>query len=490
MHLLFLVVIALALSACNTSGSGAGASPTTTPGDAANETPVIVSARLVCRLIADNASAAAATITGADGSQSALPGGPAGGPAYWFFGDTVRTGPGGRADVIPAALAMSDDRDARDCVDLTFKATNGVAQPMLPRGDETTAWPDGVLPLEDGSILFYMVKAYRQSPFAWNVGAVGLGRIPPGSTTAVRISEKIWDDQSGFGTRVTGVRSPILLGNDVIAYLRTDDGKNFVVRAPLDRIDDAPSYTYWTGSTWSASPAAARPLWEDEPSTLPADNGVQVTFDERSGRWLAIYNGHLSSIKARTAPEPWGPWSEPVTWVDCRTFVEDVYPYCYSAELHRQLSRDDGNVLYVTVSSQRPYDVALLELHRATAIREWRDARGVLRYAAAAPGEGYEDDGVAFYASAGEAPGLVPVYEVSDGERYEYTRSAPEDGAPAFYAYADAQDGPVQTMPVYRWQRDGAEALSAGQLDGWERGSVAFHVPCTTALSEKSACER
>jgi hypothetical protein len=488
MHLLFLLaVITLTLTSCEGSGSGATASPTGAAVDDAGDTPVIVAARVVCRLVADNASAAAATITGADGTQSAL----VDGTAYWFFGDTVRTGPGGRADVIPAAVATSSDDDGSDCIDLTFKTSNGIAEPMLPRGDETTAWPDGVLPLDDGSILFYMVKAYRQSPFAWHVGSVGLGRIPPESTNAVRVSEKIWDDQSGFGARVTGVRSPILDGEDVFAYLRTDDGKNFAVRAPLDRIDDLAAYTYWTGAAWSGSPGEAQPLWQDEASTLPADNGVQVTFDEQSQRWLAIYNGHLSSISARTAPEPWGPWSAPVTWVDCRKFVEDVYPYCYSAELHRHLTRDDGGTLYVSVSSQRPYDVALLELHRASAIREWRDASDNLLYAAASPGDGYEDGGIAFYASDDEAPGLAPVYELRDGNgRVTYSLAASGGAQPTFYAHADRGDGPVPTRPVYRWQRDGIEALSSDELDGWRRGDVAFYVPCTLPLSEISGCER
>ncbi|HEY8171507.1 MAG TPA: DUF4185 domain-containing protein [Dehalococcoidia bacterium] len=487
MHqLLIAFVLLIAAGGCDGGGGtpATASNPNNRPDDAA---PVIVSARIVCRLIADNAGARAATITGADGSQSVV----AGGRGYWFFGDTVRSGPGGRADIIPAAVATTDDTDGSNCIDLEFKATGGIVQPLFPRADETTAWPDGVLALDDGSILFYMVKAYRQSPFAWNVGAVGLGRVPPGSLSGVRVSEKIWDENSGFGARVGGVRSPLLAGDDVIAYLRTDAGANYVARAPLDRIEQAGAYTYWTGEAWSREPSDAAPIWVDAPSTLPADNGVQVTRDERSGKWMAIYNGHLSSIKARVADEPWGPWSEPVTWIDCRTFVEDVYPYCYSAELHQELTRDHGRTMYATVSSQKPYDVTLIELHRGVAIHEWHGADGALRYAQNSPGDGYEDRGTAFYASDIAAPGLSPMYERTSGDGVSYTGAPPDASArPAFFVHLQPNDGPVPTRPVYRWRRDNTEALSVRDLDGWERGSIAFYVPCADALSENSDCER
>ena len=123
--------------------------------------PVAVSASFICRLVADNPSAADATVLGVDGAPSVE----VDGTAYWFFGDTYRRGPGGRRDVIPAGFATSEDFDGHDCVDLTFKTdSHSIVQPMFPRAEETTAWPDGVLPLPDGRILFYMVKTYRSSP--------------------------------------------------------------------------------------------------------------------------------------------------------------------------------------------------------------------------------------------------------------------------------------------------------------------------------------
>ena len=325
-----------------------------------NAAPDVASSRLVCRLITGNIGAESATITGADGAQSVR----VGDTAYWFFGDTVRRGPGGRQDVIQASVATSTSFDGRTCPRLSFKSQGGVAQPLFPRGNETTAWPDGILPLGDGSILFYMVRAVRTSPTAWYVASVGLGRVAAGTLDGTRITDTLWDEHSGFGSRVTGARSPVRMGSDVIVFLHTDAGGNYAAKAPLARIADASAYTYWDGKRWSPDAARAQTMWVEPASTLPGDNGISVTFDARIGRWLAVYNHNLATVDVRTADKPWGPWSAPKRWLDCRPLVGAQYPYCYSAELHGELSHEPGT-LYLTFSGQEPYDVSLVELKLA-----------------------------------------------------------------------------------------------------------------------------
>ena len=479
-HAALPLLAAASLLACDDASGGTPGAPARDPIAFDAGVPVVMSVRAVCRLASDTPGAIAANITGADGSQSAV----AGGRSYWFFGDTVRRA-ADRQDVIPAAVATTTDVDARDCLDLEFKTENGSVTPMFPRREETTAWPDGVLALDDGSILFYMVKAIRTSPFAWHVGGVGLGRVPPGSLEGERIAETIWDENSGFGQRVVGVRSPVRVGDDVIVYMHTEDDSNYVAKAPLARISEFAAYVYWDGEDWSPDPALAEPMWHTapDPYDFPADNGVQVSFDERSGLWIAVFNTTMASTDVRTADNPWGPWSEPVRWFDCRPLVLDRYPYCYTGELHRQLSRDAGETMYMTISSQEPYDVTLLELHMATAIREWRSANGALRYAAASPGAGYEDRGVAFFASAKAAPGLAPVYERADGDGFAYALDAPSaSSTPAFYAYSTFASGPVATIAVTESNVDGARRLIAGG-----DGTARFHVPCVRVECPESS---
>ena len=452
---------ALMLTAGCDGSSGASDGPAPSTG-----APVIVSARVVCRLVGDSPNARSAQATGTDGTQSAVA---ADGTQYWFFGDTVRTTASGRRDVVPAALATTRDTDASDCLDLEFKVENGSVAPMLPRADETTAWPDGVLALDNGAILFYMVKAVRTSPFYWYVSSVGLGRINPGTTTATRITEAIWDEGSGFPSRVVGVRSPILQGDDVIVYIKTEDGPNYVARAPLASIELASAYMYWDGEQWTDDPASARPMWETRVSGVPADNGVQVSWEPDTGKWLALYNDEMARIAVRTADQPWGPWSEPVGWLDCQPLVGDAYPYCYTGELHRHLTDEADARLYMTFASQEPYDVSLVELYVGAPIHEWRSG-DAYRYSPASPGAGWSDEGIAFY-------GLID--EPDDGGFARIGESA--------WAAASPSPG-LPSIPVYAWARDGVTRYSARALDGWERGDAVAYTPCAPLAREFFRC--
>ena len=478
------MLIAIAGGACDDASIGGDDPAGDAPGNDSRFTfgdglPVVMSLRVVCRLASDTPSAIEAAITGADGTQSIV----AGGRSYWFFGDTVRRA-GDRQDVIPAAVATTTDTDASDCLDLQFKTSpDGIVTPMFPRLEETTAWPDGVFGLQDGSIYFYMVKAYRQSPFAWNVGSVGLGRIRPGSLEGERLVETIWEEGSGFGTRVAGARSPIGVGQDIIVYLALEDRRNVIAKAPQDRVGEFAAYTYWDGDDWSTDPADAETMWTSEENGFPPDNGVQVSFDEGLGKWTALYNDRMASVKVRLADDPWGPWSDPVSWFDCRPLVQDVYPYCYTGELHRHLTRDGGPA-YMTISSQKPYDVTLIELHMATAIHAWRSADGVVRYAAASPGREFVDEAVPFYASMTPAPGLSAVYEERSGDGYAYTVAEPAGGAePVFYAYSTAPGGAIRTVAVR--ELDGE--LAAGVEGDRGDSGVRFFVPCPSVACEQSS---
>ncbi|MDP9237546.1 MAG: DUF4185 domain-containing protein [Chloroflexota bacterium] len=481
-----LLVLIVAWTAWSTSLGLAGEAPPREPPltyAVPSDLPVAVAARRVCRLVGDNPSAADATVLGVDGAASVV----AGGTQYWLFGDTFRHGPGGRRDVIPAGLATSTDFDGRDCVDLTFKTgADGIVTPLFPRADETTAWPDGALVLPDGSIMFYMVKTYRQSPTEWHVGAIGLGVIPPGSLNGTRLVERIWDASSGFKGTLAGARSPVLVGDDVFVYVNTEAG-NYLARAPLDHIGEASAYTYWNGAGWSAHPGEAEPLWAQE-SPLPSDNGLNVTFNEHMAKWLAVYNADFQSIKVRLADQPWGPWSQPVTWLDCQALSGGHYPYCYSSAIHGELSRDGGSTIYVTFANPQPYDVSFVELHLGAAIHGWIGDGNIVRYAPVAPGGAYTDAGVAFYASATALPGLTPIYETRSGDEYRYVLDTPfADALPAFYAYRSPPFAPLHTRPVYRWHRRGEEILDTAERDGWVRGEIAFYVPCIDVISDGTA---
>jgi hypothetical protein len=199
-----------------------------------------------------------------------------------------------------------------------------------------------------------------------------------------------------------------------------------------------------------------------------------------------VYNANFRAVKVRLADQPWGPWSEPVTWFDCQPLAGEYYPFCYSSAMHNELTPADGSKIYVTFANPEPYDVTLVELRLGVAVHAWTRDGEPIRYAPNAPDSSYTDAGVAFYASDAPMTGLTPIFETSLGAQSHGPAAPALDATPVFYAYAAPSAGPIHTRPVYRWEKDGQEILDAAERDGWVRGDIAFYVPCIDLITSTS----
>jgi len=450
--------------------------------------PVIVAARVVCSLANDDA--AAASIKEFDGVTSVV----AGKASFWLFGDSWLTRKRGGLLFANATVAKSEDSDAGDCVSLTYKASGNIAEPLLAlKNGESTAWPDGAVSLDPGSVDFYFASVKRTSSTKWDVTAVGLGRMQTETMDSERLVERLWDADSGFGDGIRGARSPVLQGGDVFVFLHTTANRHLLARVPANDLASPDAYSYWSGTGWSSSAADAQSLWPEPATDLPAHNGLSVRYDNFLGKWLAVYNRNLNSISVRVSDSLTGPWSGEVQWLDCKTlFPSAVWPPCYYAEQHQELARGDGRTIYVTVSSAPPYDVYLLEIRLGAAIHRWRDGEGQIAYGPASPGESYVDEGVTFYASDIPVPAFSPIYlwTASDGERI-YSPAQPgadfSRGDIAFYAPTSSQvsSSIVPYVPVYRWDAGTNHLYSIATTDlemqGYRKGEVAFYAVCGDA---------
>jgi uncharacterized protein DUF4185 len=90
---------------------------------------------------------------------------------------------------------------------------------------------------------------------------------------------------------------------------------------PLASVENEDSWQFSCG----IDSRSARPIWsEDERDALalfphPEIGELSVAWNAPLGLWLMLYNaGSPRGINARVAPDPWGPWSEPVVVVDPR----------------------------------------------------------------------------------------------------------------------------------------------------------------------------
>jgi len=479
-----------------TSPSGQAATPVPRQGQwfQRPNLPVVVAYRLVCSLANEDAAAASIKWLDAAGSVEAD------GKSFWLFGDSFLFGEPGQEPYLPAPVAVSTDNDGSDCVSVTYKASDGRAVPLFPtKGDETTAWPDGSIALEPGHVNFYFASVIRESPTEWDVRHIGLGRFDTQKMRGERVVEKLWDADSGFGAAVNGARSPIRLGEYVVVFLHTSDGRHILARAPVRSLGEASAYSYWTGNSWSPDAAAARSLWDEPESPFPKHNGLSVRYNEFLGKWLAIYNSDLSTLRVRTADDLTGPWSDEVEWLDCSLVFGDAWPLCYSAEQNSYLARDKDRTLYVTLSSTFPYAAWLVEFRLGAAVHQWRDASGRFAYTTLPLGPGYADEGVSFYASDVPVPGFSAIYAWDkDGERM-YSPSSPGPRflrrEVAFYAPTSPRvvGSRVAYDPVYRWDSGPSHIYSPAptglEAVGYERGPVTFYAVCGDAnLDRVSDC--
>ncbi|MBC8107289.1 MAG: DUF4185 domain-containing protein, partial [Anaerolineae bacterium] len=128
-------------------------------------------------------------------------------------------------------------------------------------------------------------------------------------------------------------------------------------------IGNVEAYTYLASHEprWSTNVADAISVFDGMPSEL------SVSFNKHLGKFLAVHSLDLSGkIVARTAPEPWGPWSDPVTLWQCEAKHEFPRPYpitlIYAGKEHPELAGDGGRTIYLTYIEFEEYFPHLVEV--------------------------------------------------------------------------------------------------------------------------------
>lgn len=237
--------------------------------------------------------------------------------------------------------------------------------------DEIRVWCLHGCVLGDSVYLYYLtVRMLAEGPMPVNFELVGAGlavgkkgewnfrRIPAGSTT-------LWwrAPLPQFGSAVLFVPEH----NRVYLYgvRRGDDGEQHcsIARVAPIEIERLERYEYLKGpgGEWGRDPREAATVMTGMP------NEMSVSWNEYLGRYLAVHSLDLSGIiVGRTAPDPWGPWSEPVElWrvVPPRLGYAIPYPHLiYAGKEHPELAEDNGRVLSITYIEFEEYFPHLVEV--------------------------------------------------------------------------------------------------------------------------------
>ncbi len=200
----------------------------------------------------------------------------------------------------------------------------------------------------DAPALYYELFASDPGA-ALGLRSLGFGIAPrdPASGLFAPTSELLWSsDRPAYGG------SALRVGDTVYAYGCAPSGylndACFVARADASRLDSSAAYTYWSGDHWASSPDDAAPIVAEGGSV------VSVRQEPTGGPGFVMTYVPLlgSTIVARTAIAPEGPWSAPTTLASCALDGAGPGAFCSGAQQHPELATAPGTPLALTVDAR------------------------------------------------------------------------------------------------------------------------------------------
>ena len=319
------------------------------------------------------------------------------GRTLWFFGDTligtrppagqslwtIDGKPVGAADmsgrgtfermINNTGLVLRHTTGADSLEDFQYiTGGDGKLRPLIPlegneHPDRDRIWCQHGVPLGEKIVLsFIKVRMLDDGPLPVNFEIVGSG-LAVGSS-------KDWTFK-----RVTRDGNSILWSAEQphfsTAFLRTTDEdwvycygtvnqagtqNCYLARARGDEIERPERWHYLTNceGAWSPHVNEAIVLFSGMPSEL------SVSWNDFLGAYLAVHSLDLTGkIVGRTAPKPWGPWSEPVTlWTVRKPHPFPTLQLIYAGKEHPELAGDGGRRIYVTYIEFEEYFPHLIEV--------------------------------------------------------------------------------------------------------------------------------
>ncbi len=223
----------------------------------------------------------------------------------------------------------------------------------------------------DGKVYLYYIRVKilpeGQWPYKFDVEGSGLavGNYP--ELIFHRIEDNrstiLWyKDEPLFGVAALPVKA------DGFVYVYGSYYKNWqhycaLARVPLDSLGYISYYEYLISPKpeWSVDRTKAISIMEGMPTEM------SVSYNGYLGCYLAIHSWETTGkIVGRTAPHPWGPWSEPVVlWtpkVPLRNPLVYNGPLVYAGKEHPELAQQNGKIIYLTCVEFEEYYPRLVEV--------------------------------------------------------------------------------------------------------------------------------
>jgi hypothetical protein len=304
------------------------------------------------------------------------------GKTFFFYGDSFSSDlaynpsiPGSGAGWRWNTCSYSTDPDFSDGVtfDGWITDTGGNAREIIhdDRNSPITNIPTGGLSLGNRIYVWYMSMKDWTNP--WKNHFSGLAYSEnDGQTFNIVSAFQFPNNESGgnFGMVSVCQRSDVSLGEDNHVYLWGTPANRYggvkLARVDPGQVTNLGAYEYFNGMgggepTWTSSEFGA-------PLIVPARvSEMSVMYNEWAGRWIMLHgwnpgdlpDWNAGHIVLRQAPEPWGPWSDPIMVIDVSGPGGTGLPY--GPYLNPLYVENRGETIYFILSKWTPYDVYLMK---------------------------------------------------------------------------------------------------------------------------------
>lgn len=222
-----------------------------------------------------------------------------------------------------------------------------VAPSALERMAGHRFWPQHGIALGDQVYLFYLGIHQFDARSTWGFRPTGSGlaRLDPQSGTSERITIdgdwRFWNDAGNLrmGTQVLRDGETLYVFGSVLVE---GFAQALLARVPVHEIENVSAYAYAgaTEDSWHAGVRDAHPL-------TGCAQEYSVSYNAYLQAYLMCYaEGFGRELFLRAAPQPWGPYSEPVS--------AGKLPHREKAEVvalafeHPRFARNDGKTIVIS----------------------------------------------------------------------------------------------------------------------------------------------
>jgi hypothetical protein len=283
----------------------------------------------------------------------------------WFFSDTwIGQLAGGRRTnvvLVNNSVGAQTGRGAAAAVEF-FWGREIKGQPaafFVPEDGLGWFWPLGGVQ-DTGRVwvmLHQMEKSGEGGAFGFRNVAVWLGEVanPLETPGRWRVTQRKLPFTELSATRRALFGAAVLRHGEHIYIYGTEErpkergfGRRMILaRVEAGAIADFTRWRFFDDGAWREDFRRVSPLASGMASEY------SVTWIEAIGQFLAVGHDVFLSPKivARAAPQPWGPWSEPVPLYTCPEAGWSKQIFCYAGKAHAMLSSGDELVLSYAANS-------------------------------------------------------------------------------------------------------------------------------------------